>query len=109
MTIDRLVSSSRRNVGSRVLKLDGVVVFNDPGPFDFANARQIGNPYANVLCLCSPYPTTNYHPDRLSLRVYQQLDGQELRHKVMDIDDFEKLNPVYHPLSRNDWILDDTL
>lgn len=106
LTIDRLVSSSRRNVGSRVLKLDGVVVFN-PGPFDFANARQIGDPY--MYYAYARRILTNYHPDRLSLRVYQQLDGQELRHKVLDIDDFEKLNPVYHPLSRNDWILDDTL
>lgn len=103
---DQWVSSHRRNVASQLLRLDGVVVFN-PGPFDFANARQIGDPY--MYYAYARGIIANYHPDKLSLRVYQQLDGHSERHKVLDIEDFEKLNPTYHPLSRNSWILDDTL
>lgn len=106
LVFDAPLSSSRRNVASRPLRIGGVIVFH-PGPFDFANARQIGDPYLYYAYVRRI--VANYHPDRLAVRVYQQLDGHSEQHKVLDIEDFQKLNPVYHPLSRNPWILDDTL
>jgi len=84
--------------------VSGVAIFNSL-PFQKSNARQIGDPYlyyrwAQQVCGV-------YFPDRLSLKLIQQLDGHEEEHVVLDIEDFQALNPTYHPLRRNPWIRDE--
>jgi hypothetical protein len=84
--------------------VNGVAIFNSL-PFQKSNARQIGDPY--LYYRWARQVAGVYFPDRLSLKLIQQLDGHEEEHLVLDIRDFQALNPTYHPLQRNPWIRDE--
>lgn len=80
---------------------DGVVIFN-PNMFSHGASRMFGDPY-----LYRHYGREllrRFRPDRLSIKLYQQLDGHPERFQVLDISDFEALNPGYNPFWHNDWI-----
>lgn len=86
---------------SEPLKDDGVVVFN-PRPFRRGSSRMFGDPY--VYYLWARQLQERYHPDRISIRLAQQLDGHEQSTLLLEIPDFAALAPVYRPFVHNDWI-----
>jgi hypothetical protein len=81
---------------------EGQVIFN-PDYFLKMNDRKYGDPY--FYYYYARELVRRYHPDRISLRLDDQLNGHPEVVRLVDIPDFAKLNPHYSVLKHNDWIL----
>lgn len=86
----------------RPIEDEGQVIFN-PQFFARIDGRKVGDPYAYYFF--ARELMRRYHPDRISLRLDDQLNGQGASVRILDIPDFGKLNPTYNCLKHNDWIL----
>lgn len=85
-----------------VIEQDGVIVFNSR-ILEHAFYRTNGDPYLYYFYgkeLCR-----RFRPDRLSMRLRQQLDGRVEKVTVMDIDDFCSRDLSYSAFRHNEWIL----
>jgi hypothetical protein len=81
---------------------EGQIIFN-PVYFEKMNDRKYGDPY--FYYYYTRELVRRYHPDRVSLRLDDQLNGHPEVVRVLDISDFGKLNPRYSIFKHNDWIL----
>ena len=79
---------------------DGVL-FN-PQYFLGASIRTIGDPY--LYYHYARELVRRYHPDRVAIRLDQRLDGRPEVVRLVDIDDFARLNPSYDSFRHNAWI-----
>jgi hypothetical protein len=82
---------------------DGDTVIFNPQFFLRADVRMYGNPY--LYYRYARELVRRHHPDRVTLRLDEQLDGHAQVTRLLDIADFARLNPTYHSFTRNDWIL----
>lgn len=80
---------------------DGVTIFN-PRLFRRGSSRMFGDPY--LYYFWARGVQERYRPDRVSLRMTQQLDGSDHEFVILDLPDFGKLAPVYRPFAHNPWI-----
>lgn len=80
---------------------EGVILFN-PRLFRRGSSRMFGDPY--LYYVWAKGVEERYHPDRISLRLTQQLDGAEKEYVVLDIADFAAQAPTYRAFSHNEWI-----
>jgi hypothetical protein len=81
---------------------DGDDILFNPQYFNAARMRMSGDPYlyfhyARELVL-------RCRPDRVSIRLDEQLDGRREFVTLFNIPDFARVNPSYRAFSRNDWI-----
>lgn len=81
---------------------DGDIVIFNPSFFTAAQMRTFGDPY--LYYYYGKELTRRYQPDRISMELYQQLDGYEQAFKLLDIEDFQSLNPSYSGWRHNDWV-----
>lgn len=81
---------------------DGEQIVFNPRFFTSAQVRTFGDPY--IYYFYGKELCRNYKPDQLSLELYQQLDGHNEAFKLLDIPDFQALNPSYSAFRHNDWI-----
>lgn len=87
---------------SQPIRDGGEVVFN-PRFFTSARMRISGDPY--LYYFYARELVRRYHPDQVSMFLEQRLDGHPEAVTLIDIPDFEKLNPSYDSFKHNDWIL----
>ncbi|HMP83698.1 MAG TPA: hypothetical protein PKA41_13450 [Verrucomicrobiota bacterium] len=82
---------------------DGDEVIFNPQYFKSARMRVCGDPY--LYYHYARELVGRYNPDRVSMRLFMQLDGHPETVALINIEDFERLDPRYTSLGRNDWIL----
>lgn len=82
---------------------DGEEVIFNPRFFTRAEVRTFGDPY--LYYFYARELVRRYRPDRVSIRLEQQLDGHREVVRLLDIPDFADLNPSYNPFAHNKWIL----
>ena len=87
---------------SRAIRDGDEVIFN-PLYFVTAQVRIFGDPY--LYFHYARELVRRYHPDRVSIRLDEQLDGHSETVRLIDIPDFAALNPAYNPFVHNKWIL----
>ncbi|MBI4423844.1 MAG: hypothetical protein HY554_08960, partial [Elusimicrobia bacterium] len=85
-----------------LVREEGVVIWN-PQLFSAGDTVVFGDPfiyyfYGKELC-------RRYKPDRLDLRLHSRLNRRAKDYKVLDIQDFCRVDPSYNPFWRNPWIL----
>ncbi len=85
----------------RPLSDDGVVILN-PLVFQQSSSRMFGDPYLYYQWARSLQ--RRYAPDRIGIRMVQQLDGYPEEVVLLDIPDFAATAPRYHPFRHNEWI-----
>lgn len=83
----------------RPLEDEGVVLLN-PTVFRQSSSRMFGDPYLYFAWARSL--EERYHPDRIGIRMVQQLDGRPEEVVVLDLEDARGL--TYDPWRHNDWI-----
>ncbi|MCA9792297.1 MAG: hypothetical protein KC910_10900 [Candidatus Eremiobacteraeota bacterium] len=93
------VRRKRKIVGS--LRDGDEIVFN-PRMFTSAQVRTFGDPY--LYYFWAKQLQRRYKPDKISLELFQQLDGHVESFQLLDIDDFAALNPHYSGFRHNEWI-----
>lgn len=81
---------------------DGEEVIFNPQFFTTAQVRIYGDPY--LYYFYARELVRRYRPDRVSIRLDEQLDGRREAVRLLDIPDFARLNPSYHPFTHNKWI-----
>lgn len=81
---------------------DGDQVIFNPQYFASARMRVYGDPY--LYYFYARELVRRYQPDRLSIRLDQQLDGRREFVTLLEIPDFARLNPSYKTFGRNEWI-----
>lgn len=81
---------------------DGETVVFNPQLFTTAQVRTFGDPY--LYYFYAKELQRRYKPDKISLELFQQLDGHKQAFKVLDIEDFAALNPSYSGFFHNSWI-----
>jgi hypothetical protein len=82
---------------------DGDDVIFNPQFFTTAQVRIYGDPY--LYYLYAHELVRRYRPDRVSIRLDEQLDGHPEVATLLDIPDFAALNPAYNAFKHNEWIL----
>lgn len=90
----------RRTVLSGPFVEDGQVLFN-PAMFRTAS-RMFSDPY--LFYFYARELERRAHPDRIAVRLWQQLDGHSERFMILDIQDFAREAPRYSGWGHNDWI-----
>lgn len=78
---------------------DGVVILN-PILFRQSSSRMFGDPFLYLAWARSL--EQRYHPDRIGIRLVQQLDGHPEQVVLLDLHDARGLR--YDPWHHNDWI-----
>lgn len=86
---------------TRAIRDGGQVIFN-PQFFTDARMRVFGDPY--LYYFYARELNRRYHPDRISVLLDEQLNGHEEFARLLDIQDFGRLNPSYNPFIHNKWI-----
>jgi hypothetical protein len=81
---------------------DGKAVLFNPQFFQSASIRTIGDPY--LYYHYARELMRRHNPDRVAVRLDLRLDGRPEVVRILDIDDFAKLNPSYDPFRHNAWI-----
>lgn len=81
---------------------DGEEVIFNPLFFIKADVRMYGNPY--LYYFYARELVRRYQPDRVSIRLDEQLNGHPEVVRLLDIPDFAKLNPTYSTFTHNHWI-----
>lgn len=83
----------------RPLEDEGVVILN-PTIFRQSSSRMFGDPYLYFAWARSL--EERYHPDRIGIRMLQQLDGHAEQVVMLDLQDARGLR--YDPWRHNEWI-----
>ncbi len=86
---------------TRSIRDGGQVIFN-PQYFTDARMRVFGDPY--LYYYYGRELVRRYHPDLVSLSLEQQMNGHREFARLLDIEDFGRLNPSYNPFVHNAWI-----
>ena len=76
------------------------IIFN-PAMFRSAS-RMFGDPY--LFYYYAGQLDRRWHPDRIAIRLYQQLDGRPERFQILNIRDFRAENLRYNGWWHNEWI-----
>ncbi len=95
---DQLVSSFRVTGPVR----DGSEIILNPNYFSSARMRVAGDPY--LYYFYARELVRRYRPDRLAIRLDERLDGRAEAVTLLDIPDFEGLDPSYNCFRHNEWI-----
>lgn len=82
---------------------DGDEIIFNPSYFKAARMRISGDPY--LYYFYARELVKRYQPDQVSITMEQRLDGHPEATMLIDIPDFEKLNPSYDSFQHNSWIL----
>jgi len=82
--------------------LDGGDVLFNPQYFNSARMRMYGDPY--LYFHYARELVRRCRPDRVSIRLDQQLDGRREFVTLLEIPDFARLDPSYRAFSHNEWI-----
>lgn len=80
---------------------EGAVLFQ-PRLLLRLNGRILNDPY--VYYCWARFLQARYHPDRISLRLWTQIDRHEETYEVMRVDDFQRECRFYTPLAHNAWV-----
>lgn len=81
---------------------DGDDIIFNPSYFTLARMRVSGDPY--LYYHYARQLVRRYHPDRVGIVMEQGLDHSPNVATLIHIQDFERMDPVYNPFGRNDWI-----